>query len=180
MHMSFMYKYIPNSLTILRIIAAPFLWYCIMLHAAVPALLLLSLAALSDFGDGYLARRMNVTTRSGCFLDPLADKCVVLAAFGAFWLQDVIASWVLWTIVARDIAVTLVRLSMAKRGVFLKTSFLAKSKTAIQFLALYALIALQGCAGMPLRIIGVLTALLTVASAFPYASTYARFIKRHS
>ncbi|MDQ5940698.1 MAG: hypothetical protein QG632_424, partial [Candidatus Dependentiae bacterium] len=86
--MMLLYKYIPNILTVLRIVSAPFLWYAISTHAVGLALILITFAIVSDFGDGYIARRFFLSSRAGSFLDPLADKIVIICAFIALWQQQ--------------------------------------------------------------------------------------------
>jgi CDP-diacylglycerol--glycerol-3-phosphate 3-phosphatidyltransferase len=138
--MVYLYHYIPNSLTLLRMVSAPFLWHAILAHETVWALLLVTFAILSDVGDGYVARRLFVTSRAGTFLDPLADKMVVLAGFFALWQLHLVPLWVVLVIVVRDLFVTWLRTFLLHRGMPLRTSWMAKSKTALQFISLYALI----------------------------------------
>ncbi|MEI7580388.1 MAG: CDP-alcohol phosphatidyltransferase family protein [bacterium] len=138
--MVYLYHYIPNSLTLLRMISAPFLWHAILMHETVWALVLVTFAIVSDVGDGYAARRLFVTSRAGTFLDPLADKVVVLAGFIALWQLHIVPLWVVLVIIVRDLFVTWLRTFLLRRGMPLRTSWMAKSKTALQFVSLYALI----------------------------------------
>ena len=135
-----MYHYIAHLVTFFRMAAGLLLAYLITIHAVVPALLVLSVAVFTDFYDGYIARRLNTESELGVFLDPLADKVLVLAGFIALWWQAVIAWWVVGVIIARDAALTVIRSLLLARGAPLHTLWLAKSKTVVQFGALYLLI----------------------------------------
>lgn len=178
--------YVPNFLSFLRIIIAPALWYAIVYHQIASALLLLSVAALSDFGDGYFARRFKVVSATGTFLDPLADKVVVLAGFCAFWQLHLVAWWVVVVIAGRDVLVTVLRTLFLRAGTSMKTAWLAKIKTGLQFCALYLLILGSGIyhgvllgslIGITERLsaryllwwIGVLTAAVSALSGLQYA-----------
>ena len=135
-----MYTYLPNILTLLRMIAGGVLWYLITIHSVGAALAVLTFGVVTDFYDGYLARRYRVETPTGAFLDPLADKILVLLAFGGLWQQKLVAWWIIAVIAGRDLLITWLRMWMLHRGTPLKTLWLAKSKTVIQFGALYLFI----------------------------------------
>jgi len=172
-------KHIPNILTLLRILSAPFLWYAITVQAQSLALFLISFAIVSDFGDGYIARRFFLFSRAGSFLDPLADKMVILAAFIALWQQHMMPWWVLFVVLFRDVAVTLLRIFMVKRGVSLKTSWLAKGKTAFQFFALYVFVLGLGGQSQFFYWLSLVTAALTVASSVSYwAPLWRTFVRK--
>ena len=170
-----LYRYIPNTLTLLRMASAPFLFCALQSHNMIAALVLVSFAIVSDMSDGYVARRLVVSSKSGSFLDPLADKAFIITAFAALCMQKIVPWWVLWVIIGRDMSVTWLRIFLLRRGVSLRTSWFAKSKTAFQFTALYVFII---CAMYPLfssaftaRLfcgISWIVALLTVASAYGY------------
>lgn len=163
-----LYKYVPNTLTVLRILSAPFLWYAITTEAKWFALFLISFAIASDFGDGYFARKFFLFSRAGSFLDPLADKIVIIAALTALWQHHVIPWWVVCVVVWRDIAVTLLRIFMVNRGMVLKTSWFAKTKTAFQFFALYLFVLGMEHQSVFFYWLSVATAVLTVASSASY------------
>ncbi len=176
--MVYLYKYIPNSLTLLRMISAPFLWVAINTHAFIYSMFLITFAIVSDFGDGYTARRFLVSSRMGSFLDPLADKLVILVAFIALWQQQRVSLWVVLVIALRDLGVTWLRTFFLRRGIVLRTSWFAKSKTAVQFVALYLFVigmAYQqsfGVSGSLAQVffyrLGVGVAVITVASSLSY------------
>ena len=95
------------------------------------------LAAVSDWYDGWYARRHGITSRFGTFFDPLADKIFIGAAFFAFSALGVVELWMVCVIVARDVVTTIMRLVADKRGQPLVTSRLAKWKTALQLVFLW-------------------------------------------
>jgi CDP-diacylglycerol--glycerol-3-phosphate 3-phosphatidyltransferase len=180
-NMIYFYRYLPNTLTLLRMVSAPFLCYAILLHEPLAAFMLITFAILSDMGDGYMARRLFVSSRAGSFLDPLADKAVIIAAFVALCQLRVMPWWVLMVVVWRDMLVTFLRIFLLRYGVTLKTSWFAKSKTAFQFIGLYLFVG--GLAYPQLATdrtwqqffysLSLLTAFLTVASAVGYGKALA-------
>ncbi len=130
----------PNQLTFLRILLAPV--FLTLLFSSDPVLRQLSLlvfiiALLTDWYDGWVARRWGYITRWGKFLDPLADKVVTSAALIAFMYLDLVPSWTVWVIVVRDIAITLLRSYAEYKGKPFDTTRLAKTKTFLQFVVIY-------------------------------------------
>lgn len=131
---------IPNGITALRVILLPLFIYLIFQHSQasrIAAFVIFSLASLTDLVDGYLARRLKQETNLGKFLDPLADKFLVLGAFITFiFLSDQIPIWMVLCILARDIFITLLRHLSQYQGAVLRTSRLAKVKTAFQMFSI--------------------------------------------
>ncbi len=130
----------PNQLTFLRILLTPV--FLAFLFSADPVLRQLSLvvfilALLTDWYDGWVARRWGYVTRWGTFLDPLADKVVTSAALIAFIYLDLVPPWTVWIIVVRDIAITLLRSYSEYKGKPFDTTRLAKTKTFLQFVLIY-------------------------------------------
>lgn len=138
---------LPNILTIIRIVLIPCFAVCYYLPlgaAHVVAAAVFAVAALTDWLDGYLARRLNQTSKLGAFLDPVADKLMVavvlivlLQAHPSVWLALPVA-----VIIGREIAVSALREWMAEIGARKKiaVSQLGKLKTALQMIALVFLI----------------------------------------
>jgi CDP-diacylglycerol--glycerol-3-phosphate 3-phosphatidyltransferase len=128
---------IPNQLTLLRIILTIF-FLCYFLKANTNTQLIASiifiLAALTDWYDGWFARRFGVITRWGQFMDPLADKFLVSSALIVFAVMDYVIWWMVWIIVGRDILVTIIRIYAINKGKPIVTSVLAKWKTFIQMI----------------------------------------------
>ena len=130
-------RYLPNAITISRIALTPFLLGLLMvdaLWARSGALLLFLLAAISDYVDGRLARRYGVRSRLGQFLDPLADKVLVLGTFMALavLVPAIVPWWAVLIIALRDLLVTGLRTWAEARGHSVQTHALAKVKTALQ------------------------------------------------
>lgn len=105
------------------------------------ALAIFFLASVSDLLDGYLARKWKQETEFGKFLDPLADKALVLGAFIAFiFLSDQVQVWMVLAIIARDLLITALRYLAIHRGTSLRTSRLGKWKTAFQMFSILVIL----------------------------------------
>lgn len=140
-------KYVPNTLTIGRIIITPILLVLIFsgtLLGTSVALGLFILAALSDWLDGTLARRYGVRSRLGQFLDPFADKVLVLGTFVALVMlvPEVVPWWAVVLIALRDVAVTGLRTWIERQGRTMRTIPMAKLKTLFQLFFLIGMLAL--------------------------------------
>ena len=128
---------LPNALTIFRVILTPFFIYLLFsssMYSNLYALIIFILASVTDAFDGYYARKYNIETEFGNFLDPLADKILVSSAFISFYFLDLIELWMVVVILSRDFFITFLRIVMNKNGQSLKTSRIAKSKTAVQLI----------------------------------------------
>ena len=126
---------VPNILSLARIILTPLfiiLLFADFKMAKVFALLVFTIAAITDAYDGYLARKYNQITPEGKFLDPLADKILVLSAFISFAFINIIDFWMVGIIIFRDLFVTGLRFIMSSSGFEFVTSKLSKYKTAFQ------------------------------------------------
>lgn len=130
----------PNQLTLLRILLTPvFLYY---LFSEDPtdkqiALGIFIIAAITDWYDGYVARRWGFITRWGKFLDPLADKVLTSAAFISFIYIGYAEAWMVWVIVIRDFFMTFLRAYGEYKGKPINTSGFAKTKTFFQLVVIY-------------------------------------------
>jgi CDP-diacylglycerol--glycerol-3-phosphate 3-phosphatidyltransferase len=134
---------IPNLLTMARIVAIP--WFVWLLDTPTPvrgfwACIVFTLAAVTDVLDGYLARKLGVVSVLGKFLDPLADKLIVMAAL--VWMVPMgrIAAWVVVLLLAREISVTGLRSVAASEGVVISAGQEGKTKTALQMIGIVALV----------------------------------------
>lgn len=135
----------PNQLTFLRILLTPV--FIAFLFSADPTLRQLSLlvfivALLTDWYDGWVARRWGYVTRWGTFLDPLADKVVTSAALIAFVYLNLVPAWTVWVIIVRDVAITFLRSYSEYKGKPFDTSKFAKTKTFLQFVLIYYILLL--------------------------------------
>jgi CDP-diacylglycerol---glycerol-3-phosphate 3-phosphatidyltransferase len=136
----------PNLLTVLRIVAVPVVVVALLDETPegdVIAAIVFALAALTDGLDGYIARRRSEVTTFGKLMDPIADKLLVTAALVSLVSLDRLAAWVAMVIIAREFAVTGLRAVAAERGAVISASWLGKLKTALQVLAIFALIAFE-------------------------------------
>ena len=136
---------LPNQLTVLRIILTPF--FLFLFISGEPTLIQISLgvfliAALTDWYDGWLARKFNYITEWGKFMDPLADKILTSTAFFAFVSVGLVNLWMVLLIVLRDAIITLLRIYADYKKVSFNTSYIAKLKTFFQMLFLYYLLVL--------------------------------------
>lgn len=134
---------LPNQLTILRIILTPVFLYLFL--SGDPLLVRISFivfiaAAITDWYDGWLARKFNYITNWGKFMDPLADKILTSAAFFGFVFWGVLPMWMVIIIVVRDFAITLLRVFADYKKVKFTTTRLAKIKTFVQMFFLYYLL----------------------------------------
>jgi CDP-diacylglycerol---glycerol-3-phosphate 3-phosphatidyltransferase len=134
----------PNQLTLLRILLTPL--FAVLLFSESPAnkqlaLGIYVLAALTDWYDGWVARRWGYVTRWGKFFDPLADKVLTSTAFISFVSIGYAEAWMVWIIVVRDICITLLRSYGEFRQHPVDTSGFAKTKTLMQLFVIYCLLA---------------------------------------
>lgn len=135
---------IPNQLTLLRILLTPVFVILILKKTAftqMSASAIFAIAALTDWYDGWFARKFGVITRIGQFMDPLADKILVTSALVVFAVLDYIFVWMVWVIVIRDSFITLNRMFAIRVGKPIITSVLAKWKTAAQMLTIFLILA---------------------------------------
>ena len=126
---------IPNILTVMRIFLTPIFIICLFsdfFGAQLWALVIFIVASITDAYDGYLARKNNMVTNTGRFLDPLADKILVSSAFISFSIMGLIDIWMVALIIFRDLFVMGLRFLMSRRGFIMITSKISKSKTAVQ------------------------------------------------
>ena len=131
---------LPNKLTVLRVLMIPVFLVVLMggflpiATARIAAVVIFALASLTDFLDGYIARKYKLITNFGKFMDPLADKLLVCAALIAMVALGDIAAWVVILIVSREFIVTGFRLIAAEQQVVLAAGIWGKLKTTAQML----------------------------------------------
>ena len=158
MYTSTAYRYLPNLLTVTRIVVTPVLLLLLTVPSQagqLSAVVLFVLASLSDYYDGVLARRYGVRSRLGQYLDPLADKILVLGTFGMLALQapGLVPWWAVGVIAGRDMLVTGLRSWVEAGGQTLQTFRVAKAKTLLQLAFLFGVLVLRAAtyASPPLR-----------------------------
>src|SRR5438067_6367135 len=132
---------LPNSLTLLRIFLVPFLVVVLLTKFSdFLGLGIFLVAAITDYFDGYFARRLNKTTRLGALLDPIADKLLMSAAFISLVELGLARAWMVVIIIGREFAVSGLRAIAAQHGVTIAASPLGKTKTVMQVVAISLLI----------------------------------------
>jgi CDP-diacylglycerol--glycerol-3-phosphate 3-phosphatidyltransferase len=176
---------LPNSLTVTRIFLVPLLVVVLLTKFEGRQILgvpneivgaaIFGLASLTDWADGYLARRRKQITPLGQMIDPLADKLLTLAALISLVQLDLAPAWMVAVILGRDFAVTALRSLAYSRGIAVPASPLGKIKMVAQVVAILALILAHG----PLRVfyldrIGQAALWLAVLTALASAADYFR------
>lgn len=135
---------IPNFITILRIILVPVFIALILSpnHTyRILGFIIFIIASLSDLVDGYIARKLNQQTELGKFLDPLADKFLVIGALITFiFMSEQIEVWMILCIIGRDILITFLRSLAINKGKSIKTSMFGKIKTAFQMFSIIVIL----------------------------------------
>ena len=136
---------LPNALTLLRIFLVPVMVVVLLTRSRGDAGLYLGtgifgLAVLTDYLDGYLARRRNQVTRIGILLDPIADKLLTAAAFLSLVEMGAVPAWMVTIVLGREFAVTGLRNIAAGRGVLIPASGLGKGTMVSQVVAIVVLL----------------------------------------
>ena len=134
---------LPNKLTIARVIMIPLFLICLYLNIGCGkyiAVGIFILASLTDLLDGKIARKYNLVTNFGKFMDPLADKLLVCSALIALVDLERIAAWIVIIIIAREFIISGFRLVASDNGVVIAASYWGKFKTTFQMLMVIVLI----------------------------------------
>lgn len=179
---------IANKLTVSRVIMIPvfLIFLLVPMHLGndlivgqttlsvgqLIATLIFIIASITDWLDGYLARKLNLVSNFGKFLDPLADKLLVMAALVTLVQLGVIPGWMVVLILAREFAVTGLRLVAVEGGLVIAASKIAKWKTTFQMLAIILLLLNNmpfGINGFPFAMLFMwIAVILTVISGWDY------------
>jgi CDP-diacylglycerol--glycerol-3-phosphate 3-phosphatidyltransferase len=184
---------LPNSLTLARIVLVPLLVVVLLtsfqghlilgLPKGMAAALIFGVASLTDWLDGYLARRRKQITVLGQLLDPIADKLLTTAAFVSLVQLDMVQAWIVAIVIGRELAVTGLRGVAHTRGLVMPASGLGKLKMVAQVVAILALMLASDLAGEPGRWLhllglGAMWVVLGLAlwSAVEYYQTFAAVV----
>ncbi|MBQ8087262.1 MAG: CDP-diacylglycerol--glycerol-3-phosphate 3-phosphatidyltransferase [Clostridia bacterium] len=171
---------LPNRLSMLRMLMVPvFVAFALVdaQWAQWVALLLFCLASITDMLDGQIARRRNLVTNFGKFIDPIADKLLVMSAQVVLVGQGRLASWLCIIMLAREFAVSGFRLVAANSGNVIAAGWLGKIKTVLQMASIILLLLLTPVSGEGLlgqtgitiaNIVTILAAFMTVWSGADY------------
>ncbi len=171
----------PNRLTILRVILIPFFVACLMLDGGKGILRYISLgifivASLTDALDGHIARKYNLVTNFGKFMDPLADKLLVCSAIICFIELGKMPAWIVLIIIAREFIISGFRLIASDNGLVIAASWWGKSKTIVQMVMIIVLLLdlgavfVEAAAGIHIveQVLIYLALVLTVISLLDY------------
>jgi len=135
---------LPNQLTILRMVLTPVFVFTLLLNGLVYKYIacgIFVVASLTDLYDGYIARRYGSVSKWGKFLDPLADKFLILSALICLAALNYVATWMVVVIAVRDIVITGLRSYAFFKGKPVVTMYLAQWKTVCQSLLVYFILA---------------------------------------
>ena len=177
---------LPNALTVTRIFLVPLLVVVLLtqfegrnLLGIAPEIVgaaIFGLASLTDWADGYLARRRKQITLIGQMIDPLADKLLTAAALISLVQMDMASAWIVAVIIGREFAITTLRSIAYARGVAMPASRLGKVKMVGEVVAILALILAHG--DLPfadtLAVLGQIALWFVVATALISAADYCR------
>ncbi len=175
------YLNLPNSLSLVRILMTPVMVVLLLSPAetlSVVSAIIFVLVCVTDWLDGYLARKLDQTTTLGKFLDPLADKLLITTAFIMLIPLDRVPAWVVALMLSREMAVTGLRAMAASSGKVIAASWLGKLKTVSQIVCLVPLMLHYNFYGIDFHAIGslllVVSFILTIWSGVDY---FIRFLK---
>lgn len=136
----------PNQLTVIRIVLSPIFLYLALQDNPIffrLSFIIYIIASITDWYDGWYARKYKSVTKTGIFLDPFADKVLTTFAFIFFYLKGIMPLWMLILIAIRDLIITLLRSYDEYKGVTLKTSYISKVKTFLQMTYIFIILGLM-------------------------------------
>jgi CDP-diacylglycerol--glycerol-3-phosphate 3-phosphatidyltransferase len=171
----------PNSLTLFRVVAVPLLILLMLFDnriCGIIAALIFSAAAITDYFDGYVARRYGLVSNLGKVLDPLADKLLISSAFIMLISLGRVPAWAVCIILGRELAVTGLRNVIAAHGQDVSASMLGKYKTGFQIAAVIPLLIHFKYFGLDFQAIGTVLFWIAVAiTVWSGADYFIRFQK---
>jgi CDP-diacylglycerol--glycerol-3-phosphate 3-phosphatidyltransferase len=174
---------LPNALTLVRIMLVPVLVVALTVESpggSTIAAVVFVVAALTDGLDGYIARSRQAITTFGKVMDPVADKLMIAAALISLVSLDRLAGWVSMVIIAREFAVSGLRIAAGQQGVVIPASGLGKLKTIVQVAAVLALIAASDEHDAWVQALVYAMVLVTVVSGADYFLNFRRRLEQDS
>lgn len=168
---------LPNKLTIFRVILIPFFVFFLLApyfegYGNYIALAIFVVASLTDMLDGKIARKYNLITDFGKFMDPLADKLLVCSALICLIELDLLPAWIVLIIIAREFIISGFRLIASDNGIVIAASYWGKFKTVFQMIMVIVLMFNQYLCNPILNVLGlvliVIATALTVISLIDY------------
>lgn len=162
---------VPNALTVVRILLVPVLVVALLVetpNGSTIAAIVFAVAAFTDGLDGYIARSRGSITTFGKVMDPVADKLLIAAALISLVSLDRLAAWVAMVIIAREFAVSGLRIFAGAQGVVIPASQLGRIKTVVQVVAVLALIAANDHTAAWVQALVYASVVITVVSGVDY------------
>ena len=162
---------LPNFLTVVRILLVPVLVVALLEETPngdTIAAIVFAIAAVTDGLDGYIARWRESVTTFGKVMDPIADKLLIAAALISLVSLDRVDAWVAMVIIAREFAVSGLRVAAGQQGVVIPASMLGKAKTILQVGMVMALIAVDDSGAAWVQVLVYLAVTMTVISGAGY------------
>ena len=164
---------LPNRLTLFRVILIPFFVYFLLApyftgYGNYIAVAVFIVASITDFLDGHIARKRNLVTNFGKFMDPLADKLLVCSALICLIELDRLPAWIVIIIIAREFIISGFRLIASDNGVVIAASYWGKFKTTFQMVMICLMIANFPQLQILTNIIMWIALILTVVSLIDY------------
>ena len=163
---------VANLLTICRMLLTPLLVVLLDQAAWGPALVVFATAMATDALDGYLARSRGLVTDFGKVMDPVADKLLIGSALVCLAAIDRVDAWVVAVILAREAAVSGLRIAAGRQGMIISANRLGKAKTAMQTAAILALIVVGDPGAAWVQALVGATVAITVISGAVYAANF--------
>lgn len=173
---------LANKITLSRILLVPFVVVLLYFPGPVScslATIVFIIASLTDWMDGYVARKSNTVTSIGKFLDPLADKVLICSMLIMFVKWQWVPAWVVIVIVCRELVVTGLRAIAIDEGIVLAADKFGKAKTVLQILAIIPLALHYPIAGISLWPFGIFLLYIAMILAVFSGANYCYYFYRH-
>ncbi len=175
---------IPTRITLIRVLAIPFLMWLVLLSKensffGIISLIVFIGGSFTDWLDGYLARRNNQITNIGKFMDQLADKAFISGTLCALVWNQQVSLWLLAIIIIRDTAVSGIRMLAATEGEVISANIFGKSKTAVQMVYITAVlfsVAFNWPNQIVLTVFAWIVGIITVISGLTYFKGSERYL----
>jgi CDP-diacylglycerol---glycerol-3-phosphate 3-phosphatidyltransferase len=172
------YKQIPNMLTLLRIFMAPVIVLILLVannHTVrLICAILFALTALTDFFDGYLARKFNARNEFGRCFDPIADKILVILVLFTLTYRHMTFFAPAAVILFREVIIAGIREKLSEKNIIVHVTYLAKIKTVLQFISIIGIILFEKG-----RFLWIISNILLIISALLSIATMINYIKAH-
>jgi CDP-diacylglycerol---glycerol-3-phosphate 3-phosphatidyltransferase len=172
---------VPNVLTLVRILLVPVLVVALLQttpHGSTVAAIVFALAAVTDGVDGWIARRSRSITTFGKVMDPIADKLLIAAALISLVSLDRVDAWVAMVIIAREFAVSGLRVAAGQQGAIIPANRLGKVKTVLQVAMVLTLIAANDPHAVSVHLLVYATVAVTAASGASYFLNFRKSIEQ--